>query len=369
MFTKSIHLVTLFGFRVRLDLSWLVLALLVVTVTAQGFIGPPFQLTSASAVAIGLFFAFGLLASIVLHELSHSLVARLHGLQIKGITLFLLGGVAEMEEEPDRPMAEFLIAIVGPLSSVVIGAACALAGWGFEAASAPPAVVAIIYDLARLNIVLAVFNMVPAFPLDGGRVLRSVLWGLRGEPLWATRVASFLGQAFGAFLAGVGIILLVTKHAPGAILWILLGWFLWRIAPAPYRALKLKSRLSSATLVSFLDTRPVVVARDAPVSDVVAMLRAHRDDDVLPVSDHGRITGVVAMIVLRSVPQHQQAFTAVGEVATPLPDDALVGAGMTADEAVKRMQRLQLPALLVVEASRLLGIVRWHDLRAFAERA
>ena len=196
MFGKRIKLFELSGFEVRIDLSWLVIAVLVTWSLAKGLF--PYwhpHLSNETYWTMGVAGALGLFISIVAHEFCHSLVARKFGMPMKGITLFIFGGVAEMGDEPPTARAEFMMAIVGPLSSLVIGGICYLVSrWG-EAGGWNTPVNAVTYYLFYINVILAAFNLLPAFPLDGGRVLRSILWGAKGNLSWATRVSSSIGSA------------------------------------------------------------------------------------------------------------------------------------------------------------------------------
>jgi Zn-dependent protease len=366
VFFRSFPLFTILGFRVRLDVGWLLLALLVVTSTAQSFARAPFELSLPGAVATGIAFAAGLLISIVLHELSHSLVARRHGIAIRGITLFMLGGVSEMEEEPRKPWDEFFIAIVGPASSALIALACALAGKAAALAGAGASVVALISLLTQMNVGLALFNLVPAFPLDGGRVLRSVLWGARGDVTWASLVAGRLGQAFGILMIAGGLAL-VPFAGISALMYSLVGWFLFRVALMPYRGLVVRKRMESSTIAALVDVRPTVVPAAMSIGDLVARTGGLAADDHVPVIEDGRITGLIALARARALAPREQALRQAADLAAPLPGNAVVGLATSADEAMRRMHQLQLPLLLVVDASRLVGLVRWSDLLAFAE--
>lgn len=363
MFFKSFPLFTILGFKVRLDVSWLLLATLVVVMRAQVFTAPPFELEAPSAVSLGIVFALGLLMSIVLHELAHSLVARRFGIQIRGITLFILGGVSEMEEEPATPWSEFLIAIVGPITSLLIAVPCWLiATTGQDVL--PEALVALAFELMLLNLVVAVFNMLPAFPLDGGRVLRSILWALKGDVIWASRVAGVSGQGFGLLMI-VGGVALVFSGRVGMIMFVLIGWFIYRAAPMPHRMLVMRKKLSAATIAPFVDVEPRVVPADLSVADLLET--AVSGDEALPVISEGRIVAMVELRAAEKVPEDQRPWRHVMDIATKLSAKAVVSAGTSAEEALRRMQELQLPALLVVDATRLIGIVRWRDLLKFAE--
>ena len=204
MFEHRVTLFKLFGFEVRVDASWLFLALLITWTLATGYF--PYQqphLRTADYWWMGIASALGLFVSIVLHECSHSVVARRFGLPMKGITLFIFGGVAEMGEEPPNAKTEFLMAIAGPITSIVLGGIFYVV-YQIGKTVWPVPVTAVIAYLAGINWLLAAFNLIPAFPLDGGRVLRSALWYWRGNLGSATKVASQAGSAFGIILIVLG---------------------------------------------------------------------------------------------------------------------------------------------------------------------
>ncbi|MBD3298763.1 MAG: site-2 protease family protein, partial [candidate division Zixibacteria bacterium] len=177
MFGKGLKLFTLSGYEVRIDPSWLILAVLVTWSLARGLF--PFYYEDFSTATywwMGIAGAIGLFLSIVFHEFSHSLIARRHGIPVKGITLFIFGGIAQMDEEPQTAKGELLMAVAGPIASVILGAAFFVLHLIATGAAWPKPVEAVLMYLGAINIILAVFNMIPAFPLDGGRVLRSILW-------------------------------------------------------------------------------------------------------------------------------------------------------------------------------------------------
>lgn len=207
MFGKSITLFTLLGFEVKVDLSWLILAALITWSLASGIFPEYYKdLPASSYWLMGAAGALGLFLSIVFHELAHSLVARKYGINMRGITLFIFGGVAEMENDPPSPRAEFFMAIVGPLSSAVIGMFLFFVTFWAEQEGFAVAFKGVTNYLAWLNIVLAIFNLVPAFPLDGGRVLRSILWKWKNNLRWATAIASRVGSGLGLALIIAGVI-------------------------------------------------------------------------------------------------------------------------------------------------------------------
>jgi len=218
MFGKSFKLFKILGFEVRIDASWIIIALLITWSLAQG-VFPIYAdyLTPVTYWILGAAGALGLFISIVVHELSHSLVARRFGLPMRGITLFIFGGVAEMDDEPPSPKAEFFMAIAGPIASIIIGLFfIGLFSVGRVLFWPTPPMILFSY-LGTINLILAAFNLLPAFPLDGGRVLRSILWGWRKNLRWATRVSSIISSSFGLALVFLGIFSVLGGGLVGGI--------------------------------------------------------------------------------------------------------------------------------------------------------
>jgi Zn-dependent protease len=213
MFGKRIDLLRIFGFEIRIDPSWVIIAILIAWSLSAGLF--PFRyegLSTGTYWIMGIVGAIGLFFSIIVHEMSHSLVARRFGISIQGITLFIFGGVAEMKEEPRDPKAEFMMAVAGPVSSILLAAIFYGMSQIGKGAGLPEAVYGVILYLAWINGVLAAFNLIPAFPLDGGRVLRSILWGWKGNLRWATRISAAIGSGFGLLLVFLGVVPVLRRQ-------------------------------------------------------------------------------------------------------------------------------------------------------------
>ncbi len=270
MFGAQLELFKLFGFSVKVDVSWLVIAFLISWSLATSVfpaMHPEWSTTLHWVMGIGG--AIGLFVSIIVHEFAHSLVARRYGLPMKGITLFIFGGVAEMSDEPPSPKAEFWMAVAGPAASIAVAALCyGVAAIG-SLSGLPQAAVTVIGYLGLINLVLVVFNMMPAFPLDGGRVLRAALWSWKENIRWATRVSSSVGAAFGAVLVGLGLISLLLGNLVGGLWWILIGLFVRQGAKGSYRQLLLRRELEGEPVRRFMKEDPVVVPREVPVKKLV----------------------------------------------------------------------------------------------------
>jgi Zn-dependent protease len=260
MFERRISLFSLFGFKVSLDITWLILAVLIVWSLAEGLFPQYYPgLKTAVYLWMGVAGAIGLFASIIFHEFCHSIVARYYGLRMKGITLFIFGGVAEMEDEPQSPKVEFLMAIIGPLSSFLLSGIFYVLGTFANNAGWPVPAGRVLLYLAGINSILAIFNLIPAFPLDGGRVLRSILWGIKHNLKWATHIASSLGSAFGIILMVLGVISFISGNVIGGIWSFLIGKFVRGASQMSYKQMVIRKALAGESIRRFMKPEPVTV--------------------------------------------------------------------------------------------------------------
>jgi Zn-dependent protease len=238
------------GIPVRIDLSWLAVFALISWSLAAGYF--PRMLPEASTGAVwvhGIAAALLLFASVLLHELSHALVARHQGVAVSGIRLHVFGGVSEMEDEPATPGAEALIAAVGPLTSFVLAATCYGLG---RALDGPPWVAALTGYLTGVNLIVGLFNLVPGFPLDGGRLLRAMLWWGSGRPYWATRWASRAGSLFAVALIGLGVVRTLGGEAVGGLWFVFIGLFLYQAARASRQLGDIRARLEPLPVTAIM---------------------------------------------------------------------------------------------------------------------
>lgn len=360
MFGNNVTLFRLSGFAVKLDLSWLFLALLIVWSLSSGYFPVIAQGLSIWAyVIMGIVGALGLFASLVIHEFAHSVVARSYGMTIRGITLFLFGGVAEMEDEPPTAKAEFWMAIAGPLTS--LGLALLFFGATYLAAWSGPTV-AILDYLAFINLLLAGFNMLPAFPLDGGRVLRSALWGWRGDLRWATRIASRIGIGAGIALIILGAYLLFNGMIIGGLWWILIGFFLQSAASSSYARLEVERALGHDPVARFMTANPDHASPALSIEDFVErhVYRSHHE--IYPLVEAGLPAGLVRVARLREVPREQWAHTTISTLAEPLDANNSIEANRHAADALKKMQSLSRGRLVVLHQGRLAGMITLKDM-------
>ena len=365
-FNRRWPLCRLFGIPVRVDVSWLFLALLVTWSLAVGYFPVVYDgLSPKTYWSMGIVGALGLFASIVLHEVSHALVARRFDLRIDGITLFLFGGVAEMADEPKSAKGEFLMAAAGPLASAGLALAFLLLAGLLEAWALPLPLVGVTFYLGMINGVLAAFNLLPAFPMDGGRILRAFLWYRRGDLVEATRVASRAGDVLGLVMIGLGVFSVLSGQVMGGIWWGLIGLFVRQAARQSYQQV-LMQRLFAGHRVRRYMTAPVVtVPWEARIGTFVDDTLLTKHHDLYPVMRDGRPTGYLLTRDVMALPSESRGISEVGRIAHPLSDDMTIAPEAAVLDALAKMRRGGNSRLLVVAEGRLVGIVTLKDLLDF----
>lgn len=363
MFGKPFALFKLLGFTVKLDVSWSVVALLIAWSLAQGLFPDLYEgLPTLTYWWMGLAGVIGLFFSLILHELSHSLVARRYGLQIRGITLFLFGGVAEMEGEPASPRAELHMAIAGPLASLGLALGFQVLAWLAAAADLPAALYGVVRYLAFINLALALFNMLPAFPLDGGRVFRAWLWQRGGDLHAATRTAANVGNAVGLGLIFIGIVSAVSGNFVVGLWWFLIGLYIRGAAAASYYQVVAGRTLAGLPVSRFMNERPVTVPAGIDVAALVEDYVYRHHHEFFPVLHDGRLVGSVATRDIKAVPREAWPTTPVGDIAQRCSAENTIEAAADAGQALASMQASGSSRLMVTQAGRLVGILTLKDL-------
>ena len=293
MIGRGLLLGTIFGIPIRVDYSWIVIAFLMTLGFAAGagqshpYLGMPARLF------LGLSSCFLLFGSVLAHELSHAVVALRNDVGIRGITLFIFGGAAEMVEEPKRAGAEFRIAIAGPLMSLFL-AVCLFAIYRAALGSLPLPLLDSVRVLAQMNLLLVVFNVVPGFPLDGGRVLRAALWGIWGSFSAATRVAGALGSFFGSVVILIGLAWVFFIDL-GGLWFVFIGFFLRRAAGASYQQLVIREALEGVRAEDLMVRDVPCVPPDMRLSTVLDEVIVPHDVSDVPVVDRGLVVGVLTL--------------------------------------------------------------------------
>jgi len=360
---RQFRLFNLFGFEVKLDISWLLLGLLISWSLGAGYFPTQYpDLPSAAYAWMGIAVAIGVLISIVLHEFSHSLVARQFGMPIRGITLFIFGGVAEMEEEPPNPRAEFLMAIAGPLASFAIAGVLWLLH-GAALASAPTPVLGVLQTLAMINLTVAIFNLVPAFPLDGGRMLRAVLWHLKRNLHSATYTSSQIGKSFGIVLMVLGGLSLLGGDVIGGMWWFLIGLFVRGAAEGSYQQLVMSEMIKDRPVSDFMRREPVTVPPTATIDEFLEDYVYQHHFKLFPVVEDGRLLGSINLADVRGLPAEERSSRKVSDFTkAPSPDNS-VPADMPTAKLLPVMVQPPAPArYMVVDGDRLVGMISLKDL-------
>jgi len=303
--------------------------------------------------------------SVIFHEFCHYLVARRLGLPMKGITLFIFGGVAEMGEEPASAKVEFLMAVAGPLSSFFIAAVFYLIYVQGLAAGWPLPVAGVIRYLAYINVLLAVFNLLPAFPLDGGRVLRSILWGAWNDLRRATRVSAVIGSACGIGLIALGILQFIGGNFIAGLWWFLIGMFIREAAQMSYQQLLVRNALAGEPVRRFMNPHPVTAPSSITVEQLVEDYIYKYHFKMFPVLDNGRLLGCITTRQIKEVPREKWSQVTIGELINRGPQENTISPGTDAIQALALMHQSGTSRLLVVEGGKLVGILTLRDLMQF----
>ena len=361
------RLFRIFGFEVKLNITWLLLALLITWTLGAGLFPRDYPgLSSATYWWMGLAGAIGILFSIVFHELSHSLVARRFGLPIRGITLFIFGGVAEMEEEPVSPKVEFLMAVAGPLASFLL----AFLVMQFRdlglALEWPTPVIGVSQYLVWVNIIVAIFNLVPAFPLDGGRMLRAALWHWLQDLRKATRIASAIGSGFGIFLMVLGVLSFIQGAFIGGMWWFLIGAFVRIAARNGYQQLLVQEMLSDKPVRQFMNTDPITVPPDMSIARLLEDYVYHHHFKMFPVLDGETLLGCIDVRDIKALSREEREHKRVRDLLTPCSPANTVSPDTSAAQLTADMSRPDANSrYMVVENDRLVGMISLKDLREF----
>lgn len=368
-----IKLGRIFGVQIGLHYSWFLIALLIMF-----SLGGHFHLTNpewGSGViwTLALITALLFFGALIAHELSHAMVARARGLPVHSITLFALGGVAHIEKEAVEPSTEFWMGIVGPIASLIIGAICLSVAWALgwtppETAATP--LMAMFVWLGYINIVLAVFNMIPGFPLDGGRVLRAIIWWITGNANRSTRIAAGVGQAVALVFITFGILSFFGGAGFGGLWLAFIGWFLLDAARTSYAQVETIEGLRGVRVQDVMSRDCPTIGRDMTLQDFAEehLLRTGRRCFV--VADNGTISGLITPNEVKEVPRERWSKTTVAETMRPLAQLKTIAADTLVTEALETMGRDDINQLPVTANGHLEGVIsRGHIVRFLQTRA
>lgn len=320
--------------------------------------------------ATGTLTAAAFIMTLVAHEFAHSVVARRHGVSVDRVTLWLLGGMSELQEEPRDPQADLRIALAGPVTSLLVGAVLLAAAFSLDRIVGPLAAAALTW-LGTANLVLAVFNMLPGAPLDGGRVLRAVLWRRSGDRLAATTTAARSGRGVGLALILLGGAEAILLGSAGGLWLMLLGWFLRTAANVELMTASTRHRLGKLRVADAMTPHPVAAAAASTVDEFTTIAASSSHHRLFPVVDRDRHpVGRVTLGDLARTSPAERGRTTIGSLARPLHDTAIVTSdALLADVATAVMLRPGLDLIAVVDAGRhLTGIVTATDLVRVCDR-
>jgi len=360
MFGSSFRIGRISGINISVDYSWFIIFALFVYLLARGY----FPLAAPNMQVgwywgISVFTSLLFFGSVVAHEMSHALVARRHGIPINNITLFIFGGVAQMEDEPSTPGDEFKMAIAGPLAR--LGMAVVFFGIGLLFAMLRSRLFFASFTyLWFINVILAVFNLLPGFPMDGGRVFRAFLWWILGSLRRATQIASVTGQAFGwgLIVLGLGSLFIPQLRSGGSLIWFaLIGWFLVSAAKNSYQQVVLRETLQQVPVSEVMSSRTEAVPPEITVERLVGEYFLKDSPSMLPVERDGMILGTVSVEDVRALPRERWNATMVTEVMKPLGDTQVMHLNEDAWEATNRMAKTNSDRLLVADGDHVEGLV------------
>ena len=354
----SLRLGKIFGIPIEVNYSWVLVCLLYIFLMSRQFgdISPGWQWVMA-VTATALFFL-----SVLAHELAHSVVAVHEGIPVKGITLFIFGGVSQLAHEAHRPFTEFLVAIVGPLTSILLGlillaAGLSLRGWNHSLDT-------LLSSLFLVNMVLGVFNLLPGFPLDGGRVLRSIIWALTGSYWRATQIASRTGQAIGSLLI-IGGLALAVQGQWGGIWLSFIGGFLFLTATISYRQERSRESLRPYQVADVMTTEWCALPGETPLTSPLVAQGLSGGEDFVGVLVDNRVKGIVTRRQIAQAARGSWSYTTLAQVMRPLSDLGSVAPNEAIFDVVEHMDAERVDRSTVVKNGMLLGFIDRGHARRF----
>lgn len=376
---QSFRIGRLFGIDIRIDWTWLIIFALVAYSLGNTLAQLHSEWGATVRWGVALLAALLFFGSVLAHELAHSLVSQARGNPVDSITLFLFGGVSRIREEPDSPQGEFLMAVLGPVTSIVIGLAllfvAGVTGRAMAGVNNPSEAIAevgpatfIMLWLGWVNLVLGAFNLIPGFPLDGGRVLRSILWAITGDLRRATRWASWVGQGFGWLMITGGISMVFGATIPffgsglSNGLWLaFIGWYLNNASSQSYQRVVVQDILEGAPVKQMMRMNPPTVSPSTSVESLVHEHIMGTEEHAFPVLDDGDLVGMVTLSDVRALEQDAWSSTPVREIMTPYDQCTVLEPDEDAAEAMTKLASCDVRQLPVLEDGGLSGVLRRQD--------
>jgi Zn-dependent protease len=353
VFGRAWRIGSIGGIDIRVDSSWAIIALLIAYSEWIRFTDPGFDLARGTAFAVAILSTALFFGSVFAHELAHAGTARARGVPVSGITLYLFGGATSARVEDKGPGAEFLVTAAGPATTFALAAVF----WALGQASGRP-LDAAFGDLARVNVILGVFNLIPGFPLDGGRILRSGIWKATGSIDRATTIAGACGQVVGVLLIVAGVVQFASTNNAFALWLSFIGWFLLRAARGSVRYQQLRRRLAGGTVAEAMRPPPLAIPAEMSLSQALDLFLRGREDELFPVIDDSRVAGLLSFDAARHVGQHDP-LRPVRDAMLPMKDGLAVGVDDRLDAVA---DRLAMHEAMVLDDGRLVGTISTRDL-------
>ncbi len=362
----SFRLGKIAGIDIYAHLSWFIVLVLLTWSLASGWFVQLFPGWSTPTYWITAFIsALLLFVCVLLHELAHSLVAQVHGLTVKNITLFIFGGVATIEEEMKRPGIEFQIAVVGPITSLFLAAIAFLLAWPFRGSNSPTE--AVLDYLAASNFLLGVFNLIPGLPLDGGRVLRSIAWKITGNIQKSTRIASYAGQAMAFVFILLGIAAFFTGNFFNGLWSIFIGWFLLNAAQTANTQILLQNTLQGVPVDKVMNPRPVAVPANISLQKLVDEYFVPQGLQAAPVVQGEYLAGLITLTDIARVGRERWAYTPVGHVMRLLEQVYITTPEQPLHDLLEVMVTRGINQIPVVQDGRLVGLLSRESILCYLQ--
>ncbi|NQT29200.1 MAG: site-2 protease family protein [Candidatus Saganbacteria bacterium] len=365
---SSFRLMTIAKIPIEINITWFIILGLIVFTLGQGFF--PYTnpgLSTATYWLMALVAALLLFASLLAHELAHSLVAQKNDLPIHGITLFIFGGVAHMDKEPPSPKVEFKMAIAGPLMSFFLSAIFYILSRLLHLLGLTGPLTSIAEYLFLINLIIGIFNLIPGFPLDGGRVLRAILWHYSKDIKKATAIASNIGKAFAFVLIAFGLLNLFSGQIISGIWFIFIGFFLLEAADVSYRQVVMKKILYGLKVGKYITKDVISVSSNITLDKLVDDYFFRFRHGAFPVVDDDSVRGIVTLHDIKEVEKNKWSTTTAKDIMLPLKKDYVINEQTDAMDALAQIARNHVGRLLVIEDGKLDGILTQRDIMKLFE--
>jgi Zn-dependent protease len=366
---QGFRLGSIFGFEIRVDLSWFVIFFLILWSLSFGLFPATYpdlsQTTHLIMGVVGTLLFFG---SLLAHELSHSFVARAKGIPVEGITLFVFGGISRTRMEAENPGDEFQIAGIGPLVSLILAGVFGLLWWLGQNVNWSTAVIGVLGYLAWINLLLAIFNLLPGFPLDGGRLFRSIVWKITGSLKKATRIASRGGKFLGYFIIALGVVQLFNGNLLGGIWSIFIGLFLHNAAELSYQEQLMRNALQGIPAREVMTPAPETVSPDLSLQTLVDEYFMHRRYQSFPVTEDDRPVGIITLNQVKEIPREEWRDRTVKETMKPVEQGIVVSPEEQMSKVLQKMEDSGAQRVLVARNGELKGIITGNDVTSWLRR-